>query len=153
MAALWVAQRQKRKRIVYCFNILIDFVLQYTIQRACQNTKDVDYQRCDILALVRECKETLQRGVKEIDRGIWQGRQIADAYRNKDFFEVANLNKKHFLVVGSSLGVPWFIFGSSLVFNLRGIGKVQGKGNLNKSTFLEKSTRIQFGNNRQRMHL
>ena len=30
--------------------------------------KGVDYQRCDILALVRECKETLQRGVKEIDR-------------------------------------------------------------------------------------
>ena len=68
MAALWAAQRQKRRRIVYCFNILIDFVLQYTIQRACQNTKDVDYQRCDILALVRECKETLQRSVKEIDR-------------------------------------------------------------------------------------
>ena len=41
--------------------------------------KGVDYQRCDILALVRECKETLQRGVKEIDRGIWQGRQIVDA--------------------------------------------------------------------------
>ena len=56
--------------------------------------KGIDYQRCDILALVRECKETLQRGVKEIDRGIWQGRQIVDAYRNKDFFEVANLNKK-----------------------------------------------------------
>ena len=79
MAALWAAQRQKRRRIVYCFNILNDFVLQYTIQRACQNTKDVDYQRCDIFALVRECKETLQRGVKEIDRGIWQGRQIVDA--------------------------------------------------------------------------
>ena len=95
--------------------------------------KGVDYQRCDILALVRECKETLQRGVKEIDRGIWQGRQIADAYRNKDFFEIANLNKKHFWVVGRSLGVPWFILGSyltqrartiipSLVFNPRGIG-------------------------------
>ena len=115
--------------------------------------KGVDYQRCDILALVRECKETLQRGVKEIDRGIWQGEADSRCYRNKDFFEVANLNKKHFLVVGCSLGVPWFIFGSSLVFNLRGIGKVQGKGNLNKSTFLEKSTRIQFGSNRQRMHL
>ena len=68
MAALWAAQRQKKRRIVYCFNILIDFVLQYTIQRACQNMKGIDYQRCDILALVRECKETLQRGVKEIDR-------------------------------------------------------------------------------------
>jgi hypothetical protein len=79
VSALWAAQRQKRRRIVYCFNILIDFVLQYTIQRACQNMKGVDYQRCDILALVRECKETLQRGVKEIDRGIWQVRQIADA--------------------------------------------------------------------------
>ena len=41
-------------------------------------------------------------------------------------------------MVGSSLGVPWFVFGSSLVFNPRGIGKVQGKGNLNKSTFLGK---------------
>jgi len=30
--------------------------------------KGVDYQRCGNLALVRECKETLQRGVKEIDR-------------------------------------------------------------------------------------
>ena len=30
--------------------------------------KGIDYQRYDILALVRECKETLQRGVKEIDR-------------------------------------------------------------------------------------
>jgi hypothetical protein len=25
VAALWAAQRQKRRRIVYCFNILIDF--------------------------------------------------------------------------------------------------------------------------------
>lgn len=73
MAALWAAQRQKKRRIVYCFNILIDFVLQYTIQRACQNTKGVDYQLCNIFALVRECKETLQRGVKEIDKGIGKG--------------------------------------------------------------------------------
>ena len=85
VGALWgfcaidkCAQKHNSKRIVYCFNILIDFVLQYTIQRACQNMKDIDYQRCEIFALVRECKETLQRGVKEIDRGIWQGRQIAD---------------------------------------------------------------------------
>ena len=41
-------------------------------------------------------------------------------------------------MVGRSLGVPWFILGSSLVFNPRGIGKVQGKGILNKSTFLGK---------------
>ena len=66
------------------------------------------------------------------------GEADSRCYRNKDFFEVANLNKKHFLVVGRSLGVPWFIFGSSLVFNPRGIGKVQGKGNLNKSTFFGK---------------
>ena len=76
-AALWAAQRQKMRMIVNCFNILIDFVLQYTIQRACQNMKGVDYQRCDILALVRECKETLQRGVKEIDIRIRQVRYIA----------------------------------------------------------------------------
>ena len=66
------------------------------------------------------------------------GEADSRCYRNKDFFEVANLNKKHFWVVGRSLGVPWFILGSSLVFNPRGIGKVQGKGNLNKSTFLGK---------------
>ena len=76
MAALWAAQRQKRRRIVYCFNILIDFVLKYAIQRACQNMKGVDYQRCNILALVRECKETLQRGVKEIDKGIGKGSRL-----------------------------------------------------------------------------
>lgn len=96
--------------------------MPYTIQRVCQNTKGIDYQRYYISAVVQECKETLQKGVKEIDRGIWQGRQIADAYRNKDFFEIANLNKKHIWVVGRSLGVPWFIFGSSLVFNPNEIG-------------------------------
>ena len=36
------------------------------------------------------------------------------------------------------LGVLWVFLGSSLVFTPRGIGKVQGKGNLNKSTFLGK---------------
>ena len=35
-----------------------------------------------------------------------------------------NLNKKHFLVVGSSFEVPSFFFGSSLVFNLKYIYKV-----------------------------
>ncbi len=102
-----------------------------------------------IFDILRKCKETLQRGVKEIDRGIWQGRQIADAYRNKDFFEVANLNKKHFWVVGRSLGVPWFVLGSSLVFYTRLKGKVQGKGILRKVLFW-KSTRIAFGSNGHR---
>ena len=64
------------------------------------------------------------------------GEADSRCYRNKDFFEVANLNKKHFGVVGRSLGVPWFVFGSSLVFNPRGIGKVQGKGNLNNCALL-----------------
>ena len=27
VAALWAAQRQKRRRIVYCFNILVDFAI------------------------------------------------------------------------------------------------------------------------------
>ena len=49
--------------------------------------------------------------------------------------EVVNINKKHFLMIGSSFGVPWFVFGSSLVFNPRGIGKGKGTGNLNKSAF------------------
>ena len=53
--------------------------LPYPIQRACQNTKGIDYLHFDILTYLQECKETLQKGVKEIDRGIWQGRQIADA--------------------------------------------------------------------------
>ena len=39
-----------------------------------------------------------------------------------------NLNKKHFLVVGSSLVVPWFVLGSSLVFYTVHIYKVQGNG-------------------------
>ena len=34
-----------------------------------------------------------------------------------------NLNKQHFLVVGSSLVVPWFFFGSSLVTNMGATGK------------------------------
>ena len=108
MAALWAAQRQKRRRIVYCFNILIDFVLQYTIQSACQNTKDVDYQLCDILVLVRECKETLQRGVKEIDKATGQGKQIATTTTTKFSVRSPILIKSTFSVVavsGSSLGV------------------------------------------------
>ena len=57
-----------------------------------------------------------------------------------------NLKKSTFWVVGSSLGVPWFLsrprgsndysfFGSSLVFSPREIGKVQGKIILIKRTF------------------
>ena len=37
-----------------------------------------------------------------------------------------NLNKQHFLVIRSSLVVPWFFFGSSLVFDTEYIYKVQG---------------------------
>ena len=40
----------------------------------------------------------------------------------------SNLKKKHFLVVGSSLVVPWFILGSSLVFYKGKIQKVQRYG-------------------------
>ena len=46
-----------------------------------------------------------------------------------------NLKKSTFGVVGSSLGVPWFFFGSSLVFSPREIEKVQGKIILIKRTF------------------
>ena len=70
--------------------------MQYTIQRACQNMKGVDYQRCDILALVRECKETLQRGVKEIDRGIWQERCITSTLTTDVSVNVAILIKSTF---------------------------------------------------------
>ena len=48
-----------------------------------------------------------------------------------------NLNKKPFFVVRSSFEVPWFFFGSSLVFYSKHIYKVQGKVILIKSIFLE----------------
>ena len=41
--------------------------------------------------------------------------------------EVVNINKKHFLMIGSSFGVPWFVLGSSLVFYREGIREVQRK--------------------------
>ena len=49
--------------------------------------------------------------------------------------EVVNLNKKHFLVVGSSFEVPRFVFGFSLVFYPRQIGIALGAGFWTKSTF------------------
>ena len=42
--------------------------------------------------------------------------------------EVVNINKKHFLMIGSSFGVPWFVLGSSLVFCREGIREVQRMG-------------------------
>ena len=30
---------------------------------------------------------------------------------DKEAREVVNINKKHFLMIGSSFGVPWFIIG------------------------------------------
>ena len=56
-------------------------------------------------------------------------------------------------MVGRSLGVPWFILGSSLVFNPRGIGKVQGKENLNKSTFFGKVPEYHSGAINKEKHL
>ena len=50
-----------------------------------------------------------------------------------------NLNKKHFLVVGSSLVHPRFVFGSSLVFNTEQIGKELVKGILIKVLFTNTS--------------
>ena len=46
-----------------------------------------------------------------------------------------NLNKSTFLVVGSSLVVPWFVLGSSLVFYTGEIRTVQGKEILRKVLF------------------
>ena len=40
-------------------------------------------------------------------------------------------------MVGSSLVVHWFVFGSSLVFNPRGIGKVKEEGILRKVFFAQ----------------
>ena len=138
MAALWAAQRQKRRRIVYCFNILIDFVLQYTIQRACQNMKIADYLRIDVFVLVRECKETLQRGVKEIDRGIWQERCITSTLTTDVSVNVAILIKSTF----GWLGVLWVFLGSSLVLpwslTRGGLGRCKGREILIKVLFWEK---------------
>ena len=52
--------------------------------------------------------------------------------------EVVNINKKHFLMIGSSFGVPWFFLGSSLVFYREGIREVQRKRILRKVLFYEK---------------
>ena len=46
---------------------------------------------------------------------------------DKEAREVVNINKKHFLMIGSSFGVPWFVLGSSLVFYREGIREVQRK--------------------------
>ena len=46
-----------------------------------------------------------------------------------------NLNKQHFLMVGSSLVHPRFFFGSSLVFSPRNIGEVLRDEILRKSIF------------------
>ena len=46
-----------------------------------------------------------------------------------------NLNKKHFLVIWSSLVHPRFVFGSSLVFYTVLKYKVQGRGILRKVLF------------------
>ena len=43
---------------------------------------------------------------------------------DKEAREVVNINKKHFLMIGSSFGVPWFVLGSSLVFYREGIREV-----------------------------
>ena len=39
-----------------------------------------------------------------------------------------NIKKIHFLMIGSCLGVPWFVLGSSLVFYSIKTARVQGKG-------------------------
>jgi len=57
---------------------------------------------------------------------------------------MGNLNKQHFLMVGSSFGFPWFFFGFSLVFYKGAIGKVQGWGILTKVLFNEISSQTAF---------
>ena len=58
--------------------------------------------------------------------------------------EVVNINKKHFLMIGSSFGIPRFFFGSSLVFCREGIREVQRKGILRKSTFCASAGGVAF---------
>ena len=60
------------------------------------------------------------------------------AVMDKEAREVVNINKKHFLMIGSSFGVPWFVLGSSLVFYREGIREVQRKGILRKVLFSKK---------------
>ena len=57
---------------------------------------------------------------------------------DKEAREVVNINRKHFLMIGSSFGVPWFVLGSSLVFYREGIREVQRKGILRKVLFSKK---------------
>ena len=54
---------------------------------------------------------------------------------DKEAREVVNINKQHFLMIGSSFGVPWFVLGFSLVFCSTEIGKVQQKRVLIKVLF------------------
>ena len=60
------------------------------------------------------------------------------AVMDKEAREVVNINKQHFLLAGSSFGVPWFVLGSSLVFYREGIREVQRKGILRKVLFSKK---------------
>ena len=55
-----------------------------------------------------------------------------------------NLNKTHILEFGSSFGVPWFFFGSSLVFYSIKTAKVQGKGILRKRLFARMQKGVYF---------
>ena len=102
--------------------------------------KGIDYQRCGNLALVRECKETLQRGVKEIDKTTGQGKQIATTTITKRSFRSPILTKSTFSVVavsGSSLGVLRVVSR----WNHAHYGKTKRERILKKRTFLNKRMR------------
>ena len=45
-------------------------------------------------------------------------------FENVKWKENGKLKKSTFFEFGSSLVIPWFVFGSSLVFNPRQVGKV-----------------------------
>ena len=100
--------------------------------------KIADYLRIDVFVLVRECKETLQRGVKEIDRGIWQERCITSTLTTDVSVNVAILIKSTF----GWLGVLWVFLGSSLVLpwslTRGGLGRCKGREILIKVLFWEK---------------
>ena len=48
---------------------------------------------------------------------------------------LGNLNKQHILILGSSLVVPWFVLGFSLVFSSKKTGRGKGNVILRKCTF------------------
>ena len=81
------------------------------------------------------------------------GEADSRCYRNKDFFEVANLNKKHFLLAGSCAVVRSVFSRSSLGGRRQGIREVKEIGILRKVLFREKAPEYHSGAINKEKHL